>query len=285
MLTGPQLDRIRRLALRFTGIELTARHGTLLERRVPRLEPGGLLDVDVLLEAAERGDPDGRRRFIAWVTTRYTGFFRNPEQFGPAVARAEDAVRRRGCARLWSAGTSTGEEAYSLAWATREVEAAGSSGVSILATDIDEGALAVARLGRYAEASVQELELSTRAELFEATERAGVWQVRPAIRARVQFRCVNLVDLVWPVSGFFDVIFCRNVLMYFEASYRYAVLERLASHLSPDALLVLDPSEHLGRAGPLFQSQGPGLWVRRPVAGSRLAPTGRRLAGTGGVVS
>ena len=67
---------------------------------------------------------------------------------------------------------------------------------------------------------------------------------------------MNLAKRSWPVEGPFDVIFCRNVLMYLEACHRYAVLERMASVLAPDGILILDPTEHLGKAGHLF---GPGL--------------------------
>ena len=69
------------------------------------------------------------------------------------------------------------------------------------------------------------------------------------------FRALNLTDLEWPPAGLFDVVFCRNVLMYLEAGHRYSVLERLASVLAPDGRLILDPAEHLGKAAHLF---GPG---------------------------
>ena len=285
MLTGTQFDRIRSLALRLAGIEMTDRHRESLGRRRPGLGRSGGGDWDELLDAAERGDPDGRRRFIERVTTRYTRFFRNPDQLKAAAIQVENVVRRRGGARLWSAGTSTGEEAYSLAWATRDVDPAGSDGSSVLATDIDEGALAVAVAGRYSLAAVQDVEPAIRTELFEATERADVWRVASEVRRRVEFRRVNLADLVWPVSGLFDVIFCRNVLMYLDPSYRYAVLERLASHLASDALLVLDPAEHLGRAAPHFQAQGPGIWRRRLATGPGWMRSGMEAALGKGMIS
>ena len=74
----------------------------------------------------------------------------------------------------------------------------------------------------------------------------------PAVRRLVEFRAQNLTSIEWPVEGLFDMIFCRNVLMYLEVSHRYAVLEHLASLLAPDGLLMLDPAEHLGKAGHLF---------------------------------
>ena len=74
---------------------------------------------------------------------------------------------------------------------------------------------------------------------------------------------MNLADVLWPVEGPFDVVFCRNVLMYLEACHRYAVVERLASVLAPDGLLILDPTEHLGKAGHLFTPGADGVYSRR----------------------
>jgi chemotaxis protein methyltransferase CheR len=285
MLSAAQFDRIRSLALRLAGIEMTERHQGWLERRGPGVGRGSVWDWDALLDAAERGDPVGRGCFIERVTTRYTRFFRNPDQLSAAAVHAEHAVRRRGSARLWSAGTSTGEEAYSLAWVTRDADRDGDGGVVVLATDIDEGALAFASAGRYSTAALEDVEPAVRAGLFESTERADFMQVAPEVKRRVEFRRLNLADLVWPVIGLFDVIFCRNVLMYFDPSYRYAVLERLASHLAPEALLVLDPAEHLGRAAPHFQPQGRGLWRRRSAAGLRWVPVETGAALEKGMVS
>ena len=87
---------------------------------------------------------------------------------------------------------------------------------------------------------------------FGETARRRRWSIAPAVRRLVEFRALNLVGAAWPVEGPFDVIFCRNVLMYLEACHRYAVLERMASLLAPDGLLMLDPAEHLGKAAHLF---------------------------------
>jgi chemotaxis methyl-accepting protein methylase len=89
--------------------------------------------------------------------------------------------------------------------------------------------------------------------------------IAPAVRRRVEFQALNLVGETWPVAGPFDVIFCRNVLMYLEARHRQAVLERLAALLAPDGLLLLDPTEHLGRARHLFLPGADGVYaLRRP---------------------
>jgi chemotaxis protein methyltransferase CheR len=89
------------------------------------------------------------------------------------------------------------------------------------------------------------------------------WRIAPAARRLVEFRALNLAEVAWAVEGPFDVIFCRNVLMYLEACHRYAVLERLASLLAPEGLLMLDPTEHPGRAGHLFAGGSDGVYERR----------------------
>ena len=98
---------------------------------------------------------------------------------------------------------------------------------------------------------------------MNATGVAGRWSVAPAVRRLVEFRSLNLVGAAWPVEGPFDVIFCRNVLMYLEACHRYAVLERLASLLLPDGLLMIDPTEYLGKAGHLFTPDADAVYRRR----------------------
>jgi chemotaxis protein methyltransferase CheR len=183
---------------------------------------------------------------IELVTTNFTGFFRHPRHFDAAARHALRAVDRRGQARLWSAAAATGEEPYSLAMALIEVFRRDDPPVSILATDIDAEALVIAAQGEYGDRSLQTLEPNRRARFFAGAAGAGQQCVAQAVRRLVEFRTLNLVGAAWPVEGPFDVIFCRNVLMYLEASHRYAALERMASLLAPDGLLVLDPVEYPG---------------------------------------
>ena len=265
MLTEAQFERARRLALGLAGIELFDRHRELLQHRSDRLI--GQDSLDVLLDAAEDGDGDARRRLIELLTTNFTGFFRHPWHFHLAAEHALWAVHRRGSARLWSAAAATGEEPYSLAMAVIDVFRRDDPAVTILATDIDEAALAVAREAEYADAALAALEPAQQARFVGEPTGGGSRRLVPAVRRRVEFRRMNLADLVWPLDGIFDVVFCRNVLMYLETGHRYAVLERIASMLEPGGLLLLDPSEHLGGAAELFVDRGNGAYTRRSAAG------------------
>jgi chemotaxis protein methyltransferase CheR len=252
MLTSEQFDRTRKLALRLAGIELFDRHRELLAVRSRRLRIPSPAGIEGLLSAAEEGDPLASRQLIGLVTTNFTGFFRHPRHFEVAAEHALKAMHRGGQARLWSAAAATGEEPYSIAMALIEVFRRDDPPATVLATDVDADALAAAARGEYGERALKALEPGCRARFFgEPT--AGRQCVKPAMRRLVEFRALNLANVMWPVEGPFDVIFCRNVLMYLEACHRYAVVERLASLLGPDGLLILDPTEHLGTAGHLFE--------------------------------
>lgn len=263
MLTREQSERTRQLALRLAGIQLFKRHQEALNRRSRRL---GIHDgpaFDALLEAAEAGDARAGRQLIGLLTTKFSGFFRHPRHFELAAEHALGAVQHCGAARLWSAAAATGEEPYSLAMTLSEVFQRNDPPVTILATDIDEDALAVARQGEDAEPALSALATGYQTRFFSPATKARHWQISQATRGLVAFRGLNLTDLVWPIAGPFDVVFCRNVLMYLEANHRYAVLERMASVLAPDGILILDPTEHLGKAAHLFAPGTNGVYAGR----------------------
>lgn len=251
MLTSEQFSRTRRLALHIAGIELAERHRELLYRRSERLGASGGDAFDHLLDAAECGDNKAGQRLIRLITTKFTGFFRHPRQFETAAKAALKAAQQQGRARLWSAGTATGEEAYSLAMSMVECFHREEPSVTILATDVDEEALKIAQRAEYGARAMNAVEPVRRAGFFTQTA-AQRWVINPSVRRSVEFRSLNLAGISWAVKGPFDVIFCRNVLMYLEESCRYSVLQRMASLLTSEGLLILDPSEHPGRAEHLF---------------------------------
>ncbi len=264
MLSDQQFDLTRKLALRLAGIELLDRHRELLGRRTRRLgfrDPAG---VAALLGAAERGDRQASRQLIGLVTTNFTTFFRHPAHFDLAAEHAFHAARNRGRARLWSAASATGEEPYSLAIALLERFGQPKPPATILATDIDEEAVAAARRGEYGEPALRAVDAERRRRYFEETSVARRWRIAPAPSRLLEFRWLNLTDAAWRIDGPFDVIFCRNVLMSLHAAHREAVLERLVGRLAPDGLIILDPVEHLGRAAHAFSAVAAGVYQRHP---------------------
>jgi chemotaxis protein methyltransferase CheR len=267
MLTTEQFDRTRRLASSLAGIELVDRHRELLARRSRRLGIRDDAGLDALLDAAEEGESSATQQLLCLLTTKFTGFFRHPRHFDLAAGHALKAARLRGRARLWSAGTATGEESWSLAMALVEVFQSDNPPTSILATDVDAEALATAQRGEYGAATLQTLSQARRERFLSETRVSQRWCITPVVCGLVEFRPLNLASEDWPVEGPFDVIFCCNVLMYLEARHRCAALQRMAALLAPDSLLILDPAEHLGKAGHLFTPGADGVYSPRRDSG------------------
>jgi chemotaxis protein methyltransferase CheR len=168
-----------------------------------------------------------------------TYFFRHPEQLSAIRQLVIANAPRDRPLSIWSAGCATGEEPYTLAM---ELLDAGRAGVGdhILATDVSSRALAVAKEARYGEWSLRRLDRAVRVRHFE-TDPPQV-AVRPQIRAMVEFRRHNLVREPSPSTGF-DLVVCRNVLIYFNPPTASLVVEKLAVSLAPGGLLVLGPVE------------------------------------------
>src|SRR5262249_7213264 len=207
MLTSGQFEQARHLALRLGGIELVDRHREILYRRSVRL---GILEgngLDTLLRAAEDGDPIASQRLVSLFTTNLTGFFRHPAHFDVAAEHALRSAQRRRQARCWSAAAASGEEPYSLAIALTDVFRGEEPRVTILATDIDVEALAVARRGEYSGRAVAGLE-AERLERFFTETTANHWSIKSSVRRLVEFGALNLVEVEWRnIEGPFDVIF------------------------------------------------------------------------------
>ncbi len=262
-LSNDQFDRAKRLALTLAGIELSERHRELLARRSRRLGIPDNAGLNSLLGAAERGDADARQKLLSLLTTKFTGFFRHPRQLDLAAEHALRAAARCGRARLWCAAVATGEEPYSLAMALIERSQSDDPPAGILATDVDPNALTAARQGQFGDTALRALEPARRNRFFTEAGVPRRWSIVPAVRRLVEFRTLNLISDTWLVEGPFHVILCRNVLMYLEHRNRYAVLERLASLLEPGGLLMIDPTEHLGKAGHLFSPEADAVYRRK----------------------
>jgi chemotaxis protein methyltransferase CheR len=270
MLSNQQFDRVRRLALDLAGIELHERHREVLARRSLRFRVSDPIELEALLASAEKGECAATQQLLSLLTTKFTGFFRHPRHFDIAAEHARRKVRECGVARLWSAAAATGEEPYSLAIRLIEAFQCDEPPTSIVASDVDAKALAVARRAEYGEMNLRTLGSARRQRFFNCASAPERWVLAPAVRRLVSFHTVNLTSRSWPLEGRFDAIFCRNVLMYLAPDHRHAILERIASLLAPDGLLVLDPTEHLGKAEQRFSSGNGGIYSLRPTAAAAL---------------
>jgi chemotaxis protein methyltransferase CheR len=158
--------------------------------------------------------------------------------------------------RLWSAGCSTGQEPYSIAFTILSLlPDAPNLDVKILATDIDTKVLATAREGLYSEELISAIPPEARNRWLERDGRGGDWRVGAAARSMVSFKELNLIGN-WPVKGPFDAIFCRNVVIYFDEPTQERIWSRFAPLLGAEGRLYIGHSERVGGAGARFVSDG-----------------------------
>lgn len=262
--------RFRRQLASLTGIALDADKQYLaMGRLAPVMRDYGLADFVQLVDALERRDDSSFvRDVIDAMTTNETLFFRDRTPFEnfrahvlPDLLTARANERRL---RFWCAACSTGQEAYSLAM-TLDQEARALRGwtLEILATDLSTSAIQAARSGAYSQFEVQR-GLSTSQLLRYFHREDETWRVNEHLRARIDFRDFNLLS-DYSELGAFDVIFCRNVLMYFEPEMKRAVLARLSQALNEGGYLFLGASETASEANAFFTPASfDGVWrVRR----------------------
>jgi chemotaxis protein methyltransferase CheR len=244
--------RLRDLVKRHTGIALSDGKRELvysrLARRLRLLRLDSFERYCTLLEAGNREE---LVQMVNAITTNLTAFFREAHHFDylattllPAYMQ-EKARRQR--LRVWSAGCSTGEEPYSMAMVVRETGPATSGwDIKILATDIDSNVLATARRGVYQQERAQGLSPQRLQRWFRqgTGADAGLIRVRPALQALITFRQLNLMH-AWPMRGPFDVIFCRNVVIYFDKATQKVLFDRFADLLDTHGVLCIGHSESL----------------------------------------
>jgi len=251
--TQDDFTRIRALIYQSAGISLAAgKRDMVYSRLARRLRARQLNCFTDYLRLLEAGDTQEMEAFINALTTNMTSFFREPHHFQILSERLALLPKNRP-ATIWCCASSTGEEPYSIA-----MTAAGALGNSpparILATDIDTNVLAAGRLGVYPVDQVQKLPSELQKSYFLRGEGSneGFARVREELRQMVTFKQLNLLDEAWPMRGRFDMIFCRNVMIYFDKATQQAILKKLAGALQPDGLLFVGHSESFHSASDIF---------------------------------
>lgn len=235
------------------------------------------LGMDTLDQLADRlalGDRRLATDVIEALLNNESSFFRDMAMFEvlrekvlPALATARSRMQRL---RIWSAGCSTGQEAYSLAMMLRDDAAAWDGWrIDILGTDVSASAVARARRGRYTQFEIQR-GLPVRTMLRHFSQNGDEWDIDPSLRQTVRFGAHNLLD---PAPGRFDLILCRNVLMYLQPATRRTVFDRLAVALEPGGVLMLGAGETVVGQTDQFASHPTwrGLYAAVPSAGRRAA--------------
>jgi chemotaxis protein methyltransferase CheR len=265
-----EFDRVRQLIHQRAGISLHPGKRAMVYSRLARRlrETGRRSFGEYLLWLEQDRDTAAQaewQEFVNALTTNLTAFFRERHHFD---ALAQDLLARSArCPgrplRLWCNAASTGEEPYSLAMTV--IETLGpDADVRLLCTDIDTRVLETARRGIY-EADARGLEPQhLRRHFLRGTgAHAGRIRVRPELTRLTEFRAFNLAAAHWPgLDGAFDVIFCRNVMIYFDAATQRGVLQRMHRALKPGGLLFAGHSENFTDARELFRLRGQTLYER-----------------------
>ena len=247
--TRADFERVRGLIYRQAGISLAdSKHEMVYSRLARRLRAIGIDSFSKYLDDLEAGRlPAEWESFTNALTTNLTSFFREAHHFPLLAEHALKARRQNGQPlTIWCSASSTGEEPYSIAMTLCEAFNTLTPPVSIVATDIDTNVLATAGAGVYPMERVDKLEPERLRRFFLKGKGAqeGLARVRPELRQLISFRPLNLLADGWDVKGPFDVIFCRNVMIYFDKATQRKILSRFVPLMKPDALLFAGHSEN-----------------------------------------
>ncbi|MEE8057494.1 MAG: protein-glutamate O-methyltransferase [Pseudomonadales bacterium] len=273
-LTDKEFRFICQLVYDSTGIVLDDRKREMVYRRLMRrtreLRIPSFKDYCLLLK---NEDNQELPNFINAITTNLTGFFREShhfdflkDQFIPAHLAKYAATKRL---RVWSAACSTGEEPYSLAITLKQaMDSFLNQGklnqgkvsqwdVKILATDLDSTVLETAKVGTYSQDNIKDLSKEIKHKWFKkgSGDNSDKVKVNPQLKGLITFKQLNLMGS-WPVQGPFDVIMCRNVLIYFDRNTQHELVDRFYQLLRPGGLLMLGHSESLMKEESAFEVKG-----------------------------
>jgi chemotaxis protein methyltransferase CheR len=258
-------EQVRSLIYQRAGISLNAgKHAMVYSRLSRRLRETGQSTFTGYLQwlQASKGAAGEAewQEFVNCLTTNLTSFFREDHHF---QALADDLRERAGRhLRIWCSAASTGEEPYSIAMTVAETLGAQAQ-VSILASDIDTKVLATAQRGVY-EADSRGLSAERLLRHFMRGKggNSGFIRIKPELARRVEFRPFNLMSHSWSLGEPFDLIFCRNVMIYFDAATQRQVLQQMHSVLRPGGLLYVGHSENFTESRALFRLRGKTVYQR-----------------------
>jgi chemotaxis protein methyltransferase CheR len=265
-LSADDFTRIRQLIHQRAGISLHEGKQAMVYSRLSRRlrETGRTSFAGYLqwLEQARGADAEAEwQEFVNCLTTNLTAFFREPHHFD--ALQLDLRARAARPIRLWCNAASTGEEPYSLAMTALETLGA-SAPIRLVCSDIDTKVLATAQRGVYAtDARGLSPERMKRHFLRGSGANAGFMRVKPELARLIEFRSFNLMSTNWAALGDpFDIVFCRNVMIYFDGPTQRKVLEGMHRALKPGGLLYVGHSENFTEARDLFRLRGKTIYER-----------------------
>jgi len=243
------------------GILLGSNKQYLVFSRLNKLmEQQGIKTLGDLVRKIQAQPRSGLRELVVdAMTTNETLWFRDTYPFEVLKSRVLPEMLKTGAGqrlRIWSAACSSGQEPYSLSMSIDEYERSNPSqaktGVQIVATELSGAMLAACKAAEYDSLAIARGLSRDRLQRYFDVKAPGRWAVKPAIRSRVEFRVQNLLDS-YAALGKFDIVFCRNVLIYFSADVKKDILKRIHATLRPGGYLFLGASEALNGLPELYQ--------------------------------
>jgi len=265
-LTNEQFEEISSMVHHLAGIHLHDGKKELVKARLAkRIRQLQLRNLDEYV-AYVRGDTTGREliAMLDALSTNLTYFFREPKHFDFLRDEILPKLIEKRKIRIWSSGCSSGEEPYSIAMLLREtVPSPASVDMKILATDLSTRVLAVACRGEYGEDGFRDTPAGLVHKYFEVvqTRPRRIYKALPSPRKLIHFARLNLMD-PWPMKGPFDVIFCRNVMIYFDKPTQNQLVNRYYDLLADGGALLLGHSESLTGTNHRFQYRQPATYIK-----------------------
>ncbi|OIR00949.1 chemotaxis protein methyltransferase [mine drainage metagenome] len=255
--TANDFARVRKLIYKHAGISLSEAKSDMVYSRIGRrLRTTGYDSFKSYLDNLEgQNDPAEWEAFTNALTTNLTSFFREEHHF-PILA--EHLAKLKAPIRIWCSAASTGEEPYTIAMTACEAFGTMKPPVEIIATDIDTNVLATAARGVYPYERVSKLSDARRRQFFQRGTGAqeGSVRVRNDLRSLITFQQLNLLDEQWALKEPFDVIFCRNVMIYFDKPTQSKILSHFVPLMKPHALLFAGHSENFLYVSNAFHLRG-----------------------------
>ena len=261
--TPADFERVRALIYEQAGISLAPiKQDMVYSRLARRLRALGYTTFGQYLAHLESNDQEEWEVFVNSLTTNLTSFFREAHHFDILLRHLRELKHRP--VRIWCSAASTGEEPYTLAMTACEAFDSLEPPVEIVASDIDTNVLATAKKGVYPMERVEKISAERLRHFFLKGTGAqdGYVRVRPELQALVRFARINLLDAQLPLKAPIDIMFCRNVMIYFDKPTQYAILKKFAALLREDGLLFAGHSESFLHAGDLFRSIGRTVYER-----------------------
>lgn len=256
--------KVRSLIYQKAGINLSDSKKQLVYSRLARrLRALKFPEFSIYLAYLENNEQE-LEEFINALTTNLTAFFREPHHFDILASFAEKFKARGQRMRIWCGAASTGEEPYSIAMTLAEVYETYDFPVDIIASDIDSKVLREASVGIYSLSRLESVSQERRRQFFQrgTGSNKGNARIIPALQKHIEFRQLNLLDANWSVKPSFDVIFCRNVMIYFDKPTQLRLLGRMVNLLSADGLYIAGHSESFNQASHLVKLVGKTTYKR-----------------------